>query len=477
VRRPRMLAAIVAVLATAGAVTARPADVAFATPTPDQASYVVHLRTGERARLWTGTESVTFTNTGTVGLDQVWFRLWANGPGRCREPGIEVTNVTGGTAGALTVRCSALPVTLDGPLAPGATATVGMDIRIRVPRANDRFGRVNGVSMLGNALPLLAVNDDDGWNLEPYAPIGESFYSLVGDFEVTLRVPPEIDTPTTGTLDASVPTPTPPPGGPETRTYVATDVRDFMWVAGELRTRRGVDASGTRVNVWYRPRFLTRTVAERALAEAIRSMDAFSAAFGSYPYAEVDVVVADFRTFGGMEYPQLVLSVPDRYVLAHELAHQWWYGVVGDDQFDEPWVDETFASWSMTYPYSPSVGCQMFEWPSDGARLSNPMSYWLDHPDEYWVIYWQGACMLANLADRFGVDRFLDILNDYAAAHWLGVATTADVQAAFEAAAIEDGLSWDPAAFWDRWRVAPDDGAAPVARGHGTPPRLRGSFD
>jgi hypothetical protein len=466
----RVLSIVTAIVAVALAV--QPVGVASAAPTPDDASYVVQLTTGARARGWTGTESVTFRNTGMVALDVVWFRLWANGPGGCRVPGIEVSNVTGGTAGSLTVRCTALPVTLAAPLAPGATTTVGMDVRIRVPRADDRFGRANGISMLGNALPLLAVNDQDGWNLEPYAAFGESFYSLVSDFEVTLTVPPEIDTPTTGTLETSVPT----PEGTEARMFVASDVRDFVWVAGVLRVKTGTAATGTAVNVWYRPRSFTRQVAGRALRAATRSMDAFSAAFGTYPYPEVDAVFADFRSFGGMEYPQLVLSVPDRYILAHELAHQWWYGIVGDDQFDEPWVDETFASWSMTYPWEPSVGCRMYRWPSDAARLSSAMSYWMDHPDEYWVVYWQGACMLATLADAFGVDRFLEILHDYAAAHWFGVATTADVQAAFEAAATEDGIVLGDA-FWERWRVSLDGIARPV-RGRGGPPeRPRGGFE
>ena len=468
----RRLLTIVTAIA-AGTLTVQPVGVASAAPTPDDASYAVSLTTGPRARGWTGTESVTFTNTGTDALTEVWLRLWANGPGGCREPGIEVSNVTGGSAGEPSVRCTALPVAFDAPLAPGATTSLSMDIRIRVPRSNDRFGRVQGISMLGNALPLLAVNDDDGWNLERYTGIGESFYSLVSDFDVTLRVPPEVDTATTGTRDTSAPTPTPPPGGVETRAYVATDVRDFMWVAGTLRRRSDTDAIGTRVNVWYPPRFFDREVAMRALGEAIRSMDAFSGAFGEYPYDEVDVVFAGFTEFGGMEYPQLVLTVPNEYVLAHELAHQWWYGIVGDDQFDEPWVDESFAQWSMMYPYFPWDECEMYAWPSDAARLSNPMSYWIDHPRQYWIPYWQGACMLQTLVDVFGLARFLEILHHYAADHWLGIATTADVQAAFEAAAIEDGLTWDADAFWDEWRVGPDDGVGRLVPGRGSPPTLR----
>jgi len=59
----------------------------------------------------------------------------------------------------------------------------------------------------------------------------------------------------------------------------------------------------------------------------------------------------------------------------------------------------------------------------------------------------------ANLADLFGLNRFVQILHDYAADHWLGVTRTADFKAEIEAAAIADGVAFDAATYWDDWRV------------------------
>ena len=106
-----------------------------------------------------------------------------------RRTPITVTNVTGGTAGALSVACTALKITLPAPLAQGQSATIGFDLGITVPSGADRFGHDGAFNFIGNALPVLAVKDAAGWHLDPYTNNGESFYSLAADFKVTLDHP------------------------------------------------------------------------------------------------------------------------------------------------------------------------------------------------------------------------------------------------------------------------------------------------
>jgi hypothetical protein len=292
------------------------------------------------------------------------------------------------------------------------------------------------------------VHDDRGWHLPPFVDLGESFYSIVGDYEVTLDVPADLDTPTSGVEVGGETSAT-----RRITTYRAEDVRDFTWAAGRLSelTRRSGE---TAVRIWYRPAVNGHDRARQAARDARASMDTFSAAFGTFPYPEVDVILTGFTTFGGMEYPTIVFSDPSRLTIAHELAHQWWYGIVGDDQFTEPWLDESFATWSQHLPFEPWVGCDGVTFPSEAARITNDMGYWRGHRDEYWVVYQGGGCLLADLADRFGLDRFVQILRGHAAGSWLGVARTSDFTTAIEAAAIEDALpGFDPGAFWRAWRV------------------------
>jgi len=324
-----------------------------------------------------------------------------------------------------------------------------MHVRIDLPRHNDRFGYHGGLSLLGTALPTLAIHDDLGWHLDPFINIGESFYSIVGDYQVMLNVPRSLRTPTTG-----IPVSSQTDGHRRVTTYEAHHVRDFEWAAGQLATVRG-HSGGTQVVVSYRPWDLSRDAAKTALANSVLSLDMYSAAFGTFLYPEMDVVLTGFRAFSGMEYPTIIFSNPGKITLSHELGHQYWFGIVGDNQFDSPWLDESFATWTSYLPFGGWKHCAHYNWPSPTSRITNDMAYWFTHQFEYDTIYSGGGCMLANLADRFGMDAFVQVLHDYAQAHWFGVTRTRDFQAAIEAAATADGVAFDPASYWAQWRMDP----------------------
>ena len=107
-----------------------------------------------------------------------------------------------------------------------------------------------------------------------------------------------------------------------------------------------------------------------ALEVAVDAMATFTDLFGAYPYVELDVVETPNR-LGGMEYPGLVVIEDGRYpglarlewLVAHEVAHQWWFGVVGNDQIDEPWLDEALTQYSTMLYYERVYG------PERGAEI------------------------------------------------------------------------------------------------------------
>jgi hypothetical protein len=453
-RRERASRSILAVLLT-GALVLGAASVPVAAGgaiarTPGEASYEYRLRSGQAGRTWRGTGSVAFTNTGTDPLARVYLRVWSNGVFGCATRSITVSNLQGGWVSDERLACTELEVTLDAPLGPGERTAVGFQLQIRLPNEDDRFGFHRGLALAGTALPTLAVNDDRGWHRAPFENLGESFYSVVSDYEVIFITSRGLDTPATGTVTERVVT-----GRGRVRTTVAaTQVRDFAWAAGELRTvvhtRRGV-----RVVAWYQPRVVSRATARALARDAAEVIETLGDAFGAYPYPEIDVVLAGHASFGGMEYPTIVFSVPRRSTMAHELAHQWFYGTVGNDQYREPWLDESFATWAMQLPSDPRTRCRGISWPSDAAAFTNGMAYWATHPGQYGLVYSGGACMLANLSERFGHDRFLRIIGRYAHRHHLGIARTEDFMAAIETAAANHLSGFDADAYWRRWRVTP----------------------
>ena len=104
--------------------------------TPSDPVYRISLRTDEGAASWRGTESVSFANSGREPLRRVWLRLWPNGINGCaKQLPIRVSKVTGGRAGKLQVECTALPVDLPAPLAPGRRTSIGSRPRRKRPRS------------------------------------------------------------------------------------------------------------------------------------------------------------------------------------------------------------------------------------------------------------------------------------------------------------------------------------------------------
>ena len=414
---------------------------------PGNPSYVVRLRSDRTGHDWQGTEAISFANLDPAPLSDIWLRLWSNGVKGCPFHAIVVTHMIGGSAGALSRNCTALPVTLDTEVVLNARATIKMNVAIHLPARNDRFGYHRGMDLLGTALPTLAIHDDLGWHLDPFIDLGESFYSIVGSYQVTLNVPADLSTPTTGFAVSSA-----IDRRRRVTTYIAHNVRDFEWAAGHLG-RVSANSGRTRVVVSYQPAFVKRSAAKTALGYAVRSLDTYSKAFGTFPYPEMDVVLTGFTAFSGMEYPTIIFTNRGKLTISHELAHQYFYGIVGDNQFASPWLDESFATWIEHLPFGGWKQCVYYPWPSDTARITNGMSYWNAHPGEYDTIYRGGGCMLANLAHLFGLQRFVGVLHDYAQAHWFGVVRTDDFKAEIATAAAAGGVPFDPTTYWTHWRV------------------------
>ncbi|GAA5051295.1 M1 family aminopeptidase [Streptomyces similanensis] len=429
-------------LDTSGGGTTPPAD---STRTPAAPAYTVSLSSDTAGTVWNGHESVTFTNASATALSEVYLRLWDNYHGSCDAMPIKVSNVTGGTAGALSVACTALKVDLPAPLAQGQSATVGFDLGITVPSGADRFGHDGAFSFIGNALPVLAVRDGAGWHLDPYTNNGESFYSLAADFKVTLDHPSTLLVPATGTSAD-----TPGASGRTVTTATASKVRDFAWAAGPFSKISGTSPGGVPVNV-YSVSNISSSSAQSMLSTAKSAVDAHAGRFGAYPYGELDAVIDNNYWFGGMEYPGFVLDLVSTTALTHEIGHQWWYGIVGDDEYNSPWLDEAFTDYATDLAQGiTGANCwNSVSWASSAEKITNSMAYWDAHSSRYsTVVYGYGKCALHDLRRLIGDSTMTKLLKDYATAHWYGVSTTAEFKAAAQAATGTDLTS-----FWTQHRI------------------------
>ncbi|MFD4786096.1 M1 family metallopeptidase [Streptomyces sp. NPDC058459] len=419
------------------------------TATPGHARYEVRLRSDADGSHWTGRQRVSFRNTSDQPLREVYLRLWGNGEDKCGAPGapspVVVSDVRGGTPARPSVDCTAVRVALTDPLRRGKRASVSFGVSISVPYRNARFGRENAYRFLGNALPVLAVHDARGWHLDPYVAVGESFYSLASDFRVRLDHPSALRVPATGRTRTR-------PGGPgrTITTSVADQVRDFAWAAGPFRTATDITPGGIRVKSYWTPDTPAAGVRLNR-TDGAAAIDRFGRERGRYPYGEIDLVMSS-GFGGGMEYPGLVLlgTTEEGSAVVHEVAHQWWYGIVGNDEYASPWLDESFAQYDNArfYGWSTENCWSDVYWPDDSTALTNSMAYWSRHRGEYHLVYTAGPCALADLERTLGAGTMARLLKRYARAHWYGLSTTGDFKRLAQSM-TDQNLD----AFWETHRI------------------------
>jgi hypothetical protein len=400
---------------------------------PDGARYALDVRYDEQAFAISGRERISFVNTGPRALRSVWLRLWANAYGSCRKPYATVQVSGGGEAGAQRRGCTAQEVKLAHALAPGKRSEIALDVRVSVPARADRFGRMGKIAVFGNGIPLLAVADRGGWHLPAYTDRGESFFSLASRWDVTVRAAEGIDLASTGTQVSA---------HDGVTVLRAPRARDFTLVAGPMDVAT-LDAGGVRIRRFTRPGTPRRQV-QAALDAARDSLLAYQRRFGPYGAPELDIVDGPSEVANGglaMEYPELILTPAYRFALVHEVAHQWWFGIVGNDEFNEPWLDEAMAEYTAaSLPDrigGPDRLNQCGDLPARRPPLTASMATFAHAPPRLYSrsIYVAGACALKRLERGLGRPRMDRFLRGLVRSHRYGVLTTASFVQALRAAA------------------------------------------
>ena len=298
--------------------------------------------------------------------------------------------------------------------------------------SDDRVGRSGATAWWGTGLPLLAWERGRGWAREPAtrafaeATTSEAFDLRAMTVE-TAASDVVLATGTTGKVETR-------PGNRRRHYFSAPAVRDVMVATGPFRVSRRTE-SGVPIAVGVAPGLKDDPVGMARLhAEALR---VHIARFGRFGYADLDVaVVPSIR--GGIEYPGAILLGPNQLdsTLSHEVAHQWFYGLVGDNQGRDPWLDEAFATYAEALHRGTGPSYRQRTIPPSGVnRVGKPMTYWDTRTADYFrSVYIQGAVMLLDARDAVGAARFDQLVRCYVAARAGGISTVQAVERAFAGA-------------------------------------------
>jgi len=354
---------------------------------PRAASYEIDVTLDHAARRLTGRETIRWRNISANPTSELQFHLYWNAwrdpestwlrerrlagaftppradawgsidVTRLRVRGVELTSQKrfiapdDGNAADQTVMAVPLP----SAAAPNETIDIEVEWTAKVPRPFARTGYVGDYYFIAQWFPKLGVLDDTGWNTHQFHAATE-FYADYGVYDVRITVPRGFVVGASGRQVER----TDVGSGQARHRYRGEDIHDVAWTTSP----DFVEARQTFVHPTL-PRVEMRLLLRPEHAgQEQRHFEATAAAlryggewFGPYPYDHLTIVDPAFQSgSGGMEYPTLItagsrwiapalVSQPDR-VTIHEALHQFWYGVVGTNEFEHAWMDEGFTTFS-----------------------------------------------------------------------------------------------------------------------------------
>lgn len=443
-RLTRAFVALAFVLPTVGVAGPAAAMVDVAAPPACPAGYaapradrpVIDLRfdlSTDRTR-FNGLEHIEFVPD--LGTNRIVLRQWVNNP-RQRAGGAHsrVSRVV--VSGA--ARTTYLPaddgstyliVPLPRTVAAGSRLVIDVRFHVTLPRrGSDRIGSDGQTAWWGSGHPLLAWERGVGWATDrPGTLWGERTTSEDAQLRtLAVRTAPGDDVLATGRLRSNRMI---SPARRE-RVFSAASVRDAMVAVGRFRiSRRTVGA--TALTVGAAPSVGDNPVAVAAVMAD--SMAAYGRSLGPFPYADLSVVVLP-RLDGGIEFPGGIMLGSGEYLDptgSHEVAHEYFYGLVGNNQARDPWLDEGFATYAEALHHGTASRYLSMTIPADArGRVGAPMSYWEGHQASYYRgVYVQGGAALLRARQAAGAAAFDRAIRCYIRSRARTIARPGDLAAA-----------------------------------------------
>lgn len=337
-----------------------------------------------------------------------------------------------------------LPVTLDGqkmnvtllrPLQPGETATLwlGYQLNLPVKKFETTFGYLDYQVNLTNWYPFVAPYDSaQGWILHGPWAFGEHLVYDAADFDVYLRLAERSEKVVVAASSPGV-------NEGEWTHYHLEGGRTFVLSASDRFQVAESGLGSIPIRSYY---FGKQGAGERIASAATQAVAIFQARFGPYPYPSLSIVAADLPD--GQEFDGLVFLAEDFYdqyqggiknnlvsIGVHEVSHQWWFGLVGSDQAQEPWLDEALATYSERvfyeyYDLTPWWFDFRIHYFSPAGWVDTDIYHGLTFRAYTNAVYLRGAKFLEALRLRIGDKAFFEFLQDYAARYARSRATRAD---------------------------------------------------
>lgn len=432
--------------------------------------YDIDLTIDPDQRRVEGTARLRFRNLSGRPLNDLYVRLYPNLPqlaGTMQITGVSVLPDHLVAGFAYDIANTAARITLPQPLPPGEELELEIAYWVEAPDKSGYvlFGQSEGILNLPYSYPMLAAQTRDPaspWRLDVPPPHGDIAIADPSFFWMTATVPSGV------TLVAS--------GVEITSTVGVSNTVQHILAAGPAREmalslsrefqKESLNVDGIQVNSYFLP--ADAAAGRTALAQAAGALRAYNRLLAPYPFTELDVVEAPTR-YLGMEFPGLNFIGLDTYrqqqqtqevLVAHEVSHQWWYGLVGSDPYRYPWLDEGLAEHSSLL-YAETIHGQPAADNMRSLRWQVPVEWAIkndydepagqdvtafDGANYEILVYAKSALFFDSLYQALGRDAYLKVLQTFIERYRFQTPTPADFLAV-----VQEVGGIDPQPLYQQW--------------------------
>jgi hypothetical protein len=349
-----------------------------------EVNYKIDVSLDVKNKTLKGFEEIEYINHSPDTLTFIWFHLWPNGyknknTAYAQQYGSTFTRNNIGFIDSLGFRINdsnaatephpehidIIKIKLNKLLLPGDSIRIETPFFVKLPQYVSRLGYADNDFYISQWYPKPAVYDRKGWHPMAYLNRGE-FYSEFGSYDVSITLPSTYVVAATGELTTEmelnqykiIGTKNMKGSGVKykpafdssykTIRYVQENVHDFAWFASEdfiIRYNQVLLANKHTVDVFTYGKEKGTLFWQKANSKIADILFEMKELVGEYPYSSIGAVEGIFNRFsGGMEYPMIcLLNQNEDFVLAHEIIHNWFYGIIGTNERNHAWMDEGFT--------------------------------------------------------------------------------------------------------------------------------------
>ena len=417
-------------------------------------SYAISADFNDELKEISATETIVFYNNTDTELEYLCLHLYPRAfrEGAVVKPYTQLTSATCfpnginfGNLVVLKVRVNAdtkpfeligedediLKINFGFKLTKKKSVQIEIEFKLIIPNSTHRFGWFEESVNLGNWYPIVCVFENGEFDMTPYYATGDPFYSDIANYDVEISYPDKYCLASTGEIKSEK-------NGEKIQSKIsAKSVRDFAMCLQGNSKKDSINSG--KITVYYMSEKLEEN-SEKYLEISKNAVEYFSDTFGKYPYSTLTVVKTPF-IYGGMEYPNIVfisnsIDNDEEFlkVIVHEIAHQWWYAVVGNNETKNAWLDESLSEYStaLFFAHNTDYGISYDEFVNEAlssyllyvdviqtlrgdvnTKMNLAVNEYQNDYEYSYMVYVKGVIMFDSLKNMVGETRVVAGLKKY----------------------------------------------------------------